>query len=96
MSQWYTQHSRYKDESTRAFTLYVNTLDEDKIRKICDYYFEKYKDPNRYLRVDIFDDRSFTPDYTDGIDITKYQEEHRIAQFHYNPFTDTEMFDLLR
>lgn len=96
MSRWYTQYSRYRDDEIRAFSLYVSTLDEDKLSKICDYYYEKYKDPDRYLRVDIYDDRSFTPDYSDGVNITKYQDEHRIVNFYYNPFTDQKTLDFLR
>lgn len=93
INQWYTQLSRYKDREIRAFSIHVKVMEDEKIQKICDLYFEKYAEPDRYLRLDFFDDRSFTPDFSDGIEINQYQNQHRIAQFFYDPFRDQKRLE---
>ncbi len=64
MDQWYTQMSRYRDSDNKAFSVYVKTLEEEKIQKICDRYLEKFGDDKHYLQIHFYDDRSFTPDYS--------------------------------
>lgn len=96
MSQWYVQISRYKDDEIRAFALWCKTMEEENIQKICDFYFDKYAEEDRYLQIDFYDNRSFTPDYTRKINPTEFQVEHMIAQFYYNPFKERKTLEMLK
>ncbi len=96
MKQWYTQLSRYRDGDTKAFSIHIKTLEEEKIQKICDYYFNKYADDDHYLHLHFYDDRSFTPDYSKGIEFTEVQGEHLIARYFYNPFTGEKRLEFLQ
>jgi|GEM_PF-1576284 len=96
MDQWYTQMSRYRDSDNKAFSIYVKTLEEEKIQKICDRYLEKFGDDNHYLQIHFYDDRSFTPDYSNGIFFTEAQADHMVARYFYNPFRDEKRLELLK
>ena len=93
INQWYTQLSRYKGHDTRAYSVYLKVMEEEKIQKICDKYLKAHKDKDRFLQVDFYDQRDFTPDYTDGIEVNKYQAEHKVAQFYYDPFNEKERLE---
>ncbi len=96
IDQWYVQLSRYKGPDLRAYSVYLKTMEEEKIQKISDKYLENHNDPNRFLQVDFYDDRSFTPDYTNGVEVNKYQAQHRIAQFYYDPFSDKKRLEFFQ
>jgi len=96
MSQWYTQLSRYRDSELRAFSIYVKVLEEEKIEKICDYYFDQYAESDRYMQIDFYDSRDFTPDYTNGVEVNEYQAQHRVAQFYYNPFRNDKRLEFFQ
>jgi hypothetical protein len=96
MSQWYTQLSRYKDDEVRAFSIHIKVLDEEKIQKICDYYFDKFAEESRYLRLDFYDNRAFTPDYTKGLEATEAQVQHMVARYIYDPFTGSKRLEMLK
>jgi uncharacterized radical SAM superfamily protein len=96
ISQWYTQMSHYKDSEVRAYSFHIKVFDEDKIQKICDYYVEKYADTDRYMRLDFYDDRTFTPDYSRGINPTEAQEQHMVARFIYDPITNNKRLEMFK
>lgn len=96
MSQWYTQLSRYKDAEVKAYSIHIKTLEEEKIQKICDYYVEKYGDSEHYMYIHFYDDRSFTPDYSNGVNFTEPQAEHMIARYYYNPFQNDKRLEILQ
>jgi hypothetical protein len=96
MSQWYTQLSRYKDNEVKAYAIHIKTLDEDKIQKICDYYQNKYGDSTHYLYIHFYDDRSFVPDYTNGVNFTEAQAAHMVARYYYNPFENDKRLEILQ
>ena len=94
-STWYSQISRFKDSETEAFALHLKTFEEEKIEKICDFYLDKHGDPNHYMLIHFYDNRSFMPDYSKGVDYSEAQEEHIIARYFYNPFTDEKRLEFM-
>jgi len=96
MNDWYSQLSHFKDSETEAFALHLKTFEEEKIGKIADFYLDKYGDEDRYLLIHFYDNRSFIPDYSKGVDYTEAQAEHIIARFFYNPFTEEKRLEYLQ
>ena len=96
MNRWYVQKGRYKDDEIRAFSVWCKVLEEEKIQKICDYYFDKFAEDDRYLQIDFYDNRSFTPDYSKGIKFTEQQGQHIMAKFFYNPYRETKRLEMLK
>jgi len=96
MRQWYVQMSRYRDSDNKVFSIYVKTLEEEKIQKICDYYLEKFGDDKHYLQIHFYDDRSFTPDYSNGIFYTMEQGQHMIARYYYSPYSGDKRLEFLK
>lgn len=96
MNNWYSQLSRFKDSETEAFALHLKTFEEEKIQKIADFYLEKHGNEDHYLLIHFYDNRSFVPDYSKGVDYTEAQGEHIIARFFYNPFTEEKRMEFLQ
>ncbi|MBC8205104.1 hypothetical protein ISS30_05350 [bacterium] len=94
LSSQYRQYSHYRDRNTRAYALIVTTNDEETLRRIAEYYYDKFSDPEKRLIVDFFDDRRSTPDYSNGMELNEFQEDHLIAHFEDDPFLERKYFEM--